>query len=172
MQETLLLEEQDRARWDRGLLVEGLRQLARSAAGDELSAYHLEAGIAACHAVAPTYTATDWPRILGYYDDLATLRPTPVVALNRAVAMGMAHGPAAGAAEIERIRNQPGLARYFLLHMAAGEFARRLGDLDAALAHYRRAATFEITEPERRFLARRMTAVVEGRGNREQGTVG
>jgi RNA polymerase sigma-70 factor (ECF subfamily) len=155
----LLLEEQDRARWDRAMLAEGLRQLARSAAGDELSAYHLEAGIAACHAVAPTYAATDWPRILSYYDDLSARRPTPVVALNRAVALGMAHGPAAGAAEIARIRGMPGLERYYLLHMAAGEFARRLGDLAAALTHYRRAATFDVTEPERRFLARRLAQV-------------
>jgi RNA polymerase sigma factor (sigma-70 family) len=165
----LLLEEQDRARWDRELLLAGLRRLARSATGDELSAYHLEAGIAACHAVAPSYAATDWPRILEHYDDLLRLQPTPVAALNRAVALAMVRGPAAGAAELERIRGLPGLDSYYLLHVTAAEFARRLGHTEAALEHLRRAMAFDVTEPERRCLARRLAEVTgEGTGNREQ----
>jgi RNA polymerase sigma-70 factor (ECF subfamily) len=87
---------------------------------------------------------------------LLAVRPTPVVALNRAVALGMAHVPEAGAAEIERIRTLPGLGRYYLLHAAAGEFARRCGDQHAALAHYRRTETCGMTGPERRFLARKI----------------
>jgi RNA polymerase sigma-70 factor (ECF subfamily) len=152
----LLLEEQDRARWDRRLILAGLRELSRAAAGDEVSAYHLQAGIAACHAVAPDYAATNWRQILSSYDDLLALEPSPVVALNRAVALAMVAGPEAGIAELERVGAMPGMQSYYLLHMTAGEFFRRTGDIRRALEHYRRAERLPATAPERRFLARRL----------------
>jgi RNA polymerase sigma factor (sigma-70 family) len=155
----LLLAEQDRGRWDRRMIAAGLRELTRAATGPDLTEYHLQAGIAACHATAATYEATDWGRILGYYDDLAARSASPVVALNRAVALAMARGPAAGLAEIARIRALPGLAGYYLLHATHGELAARTGDLIAARAAYRRALTLTANEPERRFLARKLSAL-------------
>jgi RNA polymerase sigma-70 factor (ECF subfamily) len=152
----LLLDEQDRSRWDRGLIRAGLAELARSARGDELTVYHLQAGIAACHAVAPDYAATDWREILAGYDALLRLNPTPVVALNRAVALAMVAGPPAGLAELERIGTLHGMAAYHLFHSTNGELRRRAGDLPGALAGFRRARACAATEPERRLLDRRI----------------
>jgi RNA polymerase sigma-70 factor (ECF subfamily) len=158
----LLLDEQDRSRWDRRLIRAGLEALSRSAAGDELGVYHLQAGIAACHAVAPTYAATDWREILAGYDDLLRLNPSPVVALNRAVALAMVAGPAAGLAELERIRDAPGMESYHPLHATAGELHRRAGDLPRALAGFLRARACTTTAPERHLLDRRITECERG----------
>ena len=154
--EILLLEEQDRSRWDHRLIVAGLSELTRSANGDTISPYHLQAGIAAAHATAPNYAATDWPSILEQYDDLLRLTPSPVVALNRAVALSMVAGPGAGLVEVERIRALPGMDAYYLLHATTAELQRRAGHTTRAIEHYRRAQSFTTTAPEQRFLARRL----------------
>ena len=154
----LLLETQDRSLWDRAMIHAGLRALAHSACGDALTAYHLQAGVAACHAVAPSYAATDWPRILAQYDTLMTVAPSPVVALNRAVAVAMVHGPEAGLAAVDAVRALPGMASYALLHATIGEFRQRLGDPVAAIAAYDDALALTLTEPERRFLLRKRAA--------------
>lgn len=152
----LLLDEQDRARWDQHMIGLGLRELAQSARGDELTAYHAQAAIAACHAVAPTYEATNWQRILAHYDELAALAPSPVVALNRAVALAMLEGPRAGLAALERIGTQPGMHSYYLFHATVADLHRRLGDLPRAAAAYARALDLAHTDPERRFLRRKL----------------
>ena len=154
----LTLAEQDRARWDRRAIGLGLQALARASTGPELSPYHLQAGIAACHALAPSYAATDWPRILAQYDALIALAPSPVVALNRAVALTMVAGPPAGLAELARIGDQPAMTGYYLFHATAADLHRRLGDLARARASYERALRLARTEPERRFLTRKLAA--------------
>ena len=158
--EILLLEEQDRSLWDRRLIHAGLAELARSASGDSISPYHHQAGIAAIHASAPDYASTDWPAILAQYDDLSRLAPSPVVALNRAVALAMVAGVEAGLAELERVRELPGMDSYYLLHVTSAEFHRRAGDSCLAIEHYRRAQSFTTTAPEQRLLARRIADVI------------
>jgi RNA polymerase sigma-70 factor (ECF subfamily) len=152
----LTLEEQDRALWDRALIDEGLDLLARSARGDVLSAYHLQAGIAACHALAPDYTSTDWPAILEQYDALMERSASPLVALNRAVAVAMVHGDAAGLAAIEGIEGVGELEGYTLYHVTVGELAARVGDGERALCRYGRALGLARTAPERALIERRM----------------
>jgi RNA polymerase sigma-70 factor (ECF subfamily) len=152
----LLLEQQDRGRWDRRLIALGLGELDRAASGDELSTYHLQAGIAACHALAHSYAATNWPRILWLYDALAELAPSPVVALNRAIALAMVAGPEAGLAELARVEQQPGMPGYHLLHASFGALWQRAGDPARAASAYDRALGLAATEPERRFLRRRI----------------
>jgi RNA polymerase sigma-70 factor (ECF subfamily) len=152
----LPLEEQDRALWDHHLIARGIAELGRSASGESLSSYHIQAGIAACHALAPSFAATDWPRILDQYDALLVLAPSAIVALNRAVALALVRGPQAGLDEWERIAQLPGMARYHLTHATAGWLWHRLGDTARAREHYARALTLAGTEPERRFLARRL----------------
>jgi RNA polymerase sigma-70 factor (ECF subfamily) len=154
--ELLLLSEQDRARWDGALIARGLVHLAASAEGKELSEYHLEAGIAACHALAPTCAATDWPRIVGYYDRLLELNPSPVIRLNRAIAVGYAEGPEQGLDELARLEREPRLEEYGLLRAARADLHARLGDTPRARAAYQRAIELAATEPQRRLLRRRL----------------
>jgi RNA polymerase sigma-70 factor (ECF subfamily) len=112
--ELLLLEEQDRNLWDQQHVTLGLKCLELSADGDELSDYHLKAGIASCHAVARSFPDTDWERILTYYDLLLMKDHSPIVALNRTVAIAMIHGPAVGLDEIDLIKDLPPLKSYYL----------------------------------------------------------
>jgi RNA polymerase sigma factor (sigma-70 family) len=150
------LDEQDRARWDAALNARGLAALAESAADGAVSEMHLEAAIAAHHAVAPSVEATDWPAIVALYDRLAALRPSPVVALNRAVAVGFARGPDAGLAEIDAIERVGRLDDYLFLAAARGDLLRRAGRGSQALPHYRRARELARNDPERRFFDRRL----------------
>jgi RNA polymerase sigma-70 factor (ECF subfamily) len=154
----LLLAEQNRALWDRELIQRGLHHLEQSAQGEELSEYHLQAGIAACHVVAPNYTATDWKNILGYYDGLMEINHSPVVALNRAVALAMLEGPRAGIKELERIGKLPQMQSYYLLPATLADFHRQSGKPEKAVAYYQQALTLACTEPERRFLLRKLKA--------------
>jgi RNA polymerase sigma-70 factor (ECF subfamily) len=158
----LTLEAQDRTRWDRALIATGMRELLRAACGNELTAYHLQASIAACHATARTYAETDWPRILAAYDDLMARAPSPVVALNRAVAMAMVRGPEAGLAELETIRAMPGMAAYSLFHATRATFRAHTGDNDGARTAFTDALARAWTEPERRFLRRKRDALAPG----------
>lgn len=154
--EVLLLAEQDRRRWNRPLIGQGLRQLEQAAAGTTISRYHLEAGIAACHAVADSYETTDWPAILGYYDRLLDLAPSPIVALNRAVAVAMTHGCEAGLAALTDLQAAPDLQRYYLLPATIGTLYERSGQPTLAADYYRQALTLTDNEAEQRFLRRKL----------------
>jgi RNA polymerase sigma factor (sigma-70 family) len=154
----LLLAEQDRGRWDRALLAEGFRRLDASAAGQRLTAWHLEAAIAAQHALAETFAATDWPAICTLYDLLAAARPSPVVALNRAIAVGMARGPAAGLAALRAIPDRERLARYPFLPAAVAEFELRAGRPGPAAEALRAALALARSPAEEAVLSRKLAA--------------
>jgi RNA polymerase sigma factor (sigma-70 family) len=155
----LLLEEQERSRWDQQMIRAGLGELVQSARGEELSQYHIEAGIAATHAVAPSYAATDWQCVLAQYDLLMQMTGSPVVALNRAVALAMVEGPQAGLHELARVRQMAGMEGYYLLHATLAEFWRQVGEIEKARASYQRALALTASEPARRFLQRRLDAL-------------
>jgi predicted RNA polymerase sigma factor len=154
--EPILLLDQNRARWDQLLIRRGLAALARAeAAGSALGPYALQAAIAACHARALTAADTDWPRIAALYDALASLTPSPVIELNRAVAVAMAFGPEAGLALADALLREPALKSYHLLPSVRGDLLAKLGrDRDAA-AEFRRAAELTRNERERAFLLER-----------------
>jgi RNA polymerase sigma-70 factor (ECF subfamily) len=155
-----LLRDQDRALWDRALIAEGLVALDRSASGDTISALHLEAGIAACHAAAPSWASTDWREIAGLYDELLALTQSPVVAVNRAIAVSRLDGPLSGLAALEAIDNLPALARYPLLPAIQAELWREAGDVDRAAACYRAALGLARSTPEQRWLTSRLSLLV------------
>jgi RNA polymerase sigma factor (sigma-70 family) len=155
--ELLLLSEQDRSLWDQRLIHAGLHHLALSAQGEHLSDYHLQASIASCHALAADYESTDWERILSDYGELHTRHPSPVVALNRAVAAGMARGPEHALRELKGLAQD--LEGYYLYPATLGEFHSRLGEKQKAVKFYQRALDLAGTEPERRFLARKIAAL-------------
>ena len=152
----VLLPDQDRSRWDIGLIHQGLRCLDRASEGDELTVYHLQAGIAAVHAVAPDDPTTDWPRLLALYDLLRTVDPSPIVELNRAVALAVVEGPAEGLAALEEIVDSRALEGYFLLHATRADLLLKLGRRAEAETAYLVALDSMCTQPQRRFLARRL----------------
>ena len=152
----LLLAEQERSRWDQGLLALGVSQLERAASGNELSPYHLQAAIAAVHATSPSFAETNWPLLLALYDQLLALAPSPVVALNRAIAQSMVDGPEAALASLDELSGGAALKNYRLLPAVRADFLRRLGRTAEAAACYEEALTYPCTEPERRFLLRRI----------------
>jgi len=154
----VLLADQDRRLWDRALIGRALGHLEQCATGKRATAYHLEAGIAACHAMAPSYAATDWAQILALYDDRLALAPSPVVVLNRAVALSMVEGPRAGIAALAEVAADPRLRDYYLLPATLADLWLRCGERQAAAAHYCRALELSCSEPERRFLLRRLAA--------------
>ena len=161
--EPVLLMEQDRGRWDRLLIGRGLTALGRAEALDgALGPYALQAAIAACHARAPTPQATDWPRIAALYDALAQLAPSPVVELNRAVAVAMAFGPAAGLDIADALRAEPRLAGYHLLPSVRGDLLARLGRPAEARAEFERAAALTRNARERELLLERAAACARG----------
>jgi RNA polymerase sigma-70 factor (ECF subfamily) len=151
-----LLRDQDRSKWDRVLLAGGFRALERASSGDRISTYHLEAGIAACHASAASWEATDWPQILELYDDLLALTASPVVAVNRAVALSRIEGALSGLAALDAIADRPALERYPMLPAIQAELWREAGDLARATECYRVALALARSEPERRWLASRL----------------
>jgi RNA polymerase sigma-70 factor (ECF subfamily) len=153
------LDRQDRSRWDRTLIAEGLEHLGRAASGDSVSPFHLEAAIAACHALAATYAATDWPQIVALYDHLLALTPSPVVALQRAIAIGRASGARAGLRALAALAGNDRLEDDPVLASAIGELEAQRGDVRAARAAYRRALELAGTSPERRFLEERLAAL-------------
>jgi RNA polymerase sigma-70 factor (ECF subfamily) len=150
----VLLEDQDRSTWDAGLIAEGLALAGRAAGGGP---YTLQAAIAAEHAAAPTAAATDWRRIAALYDALLAANPSPVVELNRAVAVAMRDGPAAGLALVDTILGRGELAGYHLAHAARADLLRRLGRRADARAAYEQARTLAKQEPEQRFLSKRLS---------------
>ena len=157
----LRLAEQDRSLWDRALIAVGFTHLDRAARGDALTALHLEAGIASCHAGAARFAETDWPAIVGYYDLLLERASNPVVALNRAMAVSMAEGPAAGLRALEAVATAPSLRRYYLLPAARGDLLERLDRPAPAIAAFSEALALAGTAPLRRFIEGRI-AVLRG----------
>ncbi|MBP7655689.1 MAG: RNA polymerase sigma factor [Pseudoxanthomonas sp.] len=152
----VLLDEQDRSRWNRTLIAEGTALVEHALVSGRAGPYALQAAIAAVHAEAPTAAATDWAQILALYDLLLRLEPSPVVELNRAVAVAMHHGPAAGLAALDATLGRGDLADYHLAHAARADLCRRLGRTAEARAAYRRALELVRQAPERRFLERRL----------------
>ena len=155
--ELILLADQDRSLWNRTLIQQGSALVERALASRRIGPYALQAAIAAVHANAESADATDWSEIVGLYDVLLRLEPSPVVELNRAVAVAMRDGPAAGLALVERILARGDLAEYHLAHAAHADLCRRLGAHARARASYERALALARQEPERRFLERRLT---------------
>ena len=153
----VLLEDQDRSRWDQDSVARGRRHLERAAPMDRAGPFQLQAAIAACHAAAPSWEATDWPRIVGLYTALASIAPSPVIDLNRAVAIGLAHGAEAGIAALDAI-DAASLRDYHLLPATRADFLRRLGRWSDAAREYRRALSLAANGPERNFLAARLVA--------------
>ncbi|WSS09211.1 tyrosine-type recombinase/integrase [Microbispora sp. NBC_01189] len=154
--EPVVLHEQNRGRWDRLLIRRGFAALLRARqAGGPLGPYVLQAAVAACHAGAATAEETDWPRIAALYDALVQVLPTPVVRLNRAVALAMAYGPDAGLALADTLTGEPALAGYHLLPAVRGDLLARLGRRDEARAEFERAASLTRNAPEREVLLRR-----------------
>lgn len=147
-----LLEQQDRSLWDQRLIALGLRHLGWSAAGDTLTAYHLQAEIAAIHATATSEAETDWARIVNLYEELYDLEPTPIVALNGAIARACWHGPEAGLRALDEISSHPALRQYHLLPAVRAELWKQSGDLLRAEENYKAALACACSEPERRFL--------------------
>jgi RNA polymerase sigma factor (sigma-70 family) len=154
--ELFMLRDQDRSKWDRALIGEGLRALDRSAQGTELTQYHLEAEIAACHAVAASWEDTNWTRICELYAALAEMTQSPIVALNRAIAVSHVAGAPAAIAELNAIASHPALASYHLLPAVLAELWREAGDAEKAAMYYRDALALAMAAPERRFLASRL----------------
>ena len=154
--ELVLLDEQDRARWDHELIAEGSALVERALRSRRFGPYTLQAAIAAVHAEAASAEATDWAQIVGLYDVLARVDSTPVVELNRAAAVAMRDGPAAGLALIDAILARGDLGDYHLAHSARADLCRRLGRTAEARASYERALAITRQEPERRFLERRL----------------
>jgi RNA polymerase sigma factor (sigma-70 family) len=150
------LIEQDRSRWDTQLVHEGLALLDRSASGSIVSAFHIEAAIAAVHATARSIDQTDWDAIVGLYDRLMAIAPSPVVALNRAIAIGERDGPGQGLEALEAISDSDRLNRYPFYPAAIGELELRRGNQDGARAHFIAAAGLARNDVERRFLERRV----------------
>ncbi|MDQ3564863.1 MAG: RNA polymerase sigma factor [Pseudomonadota bacterium] len=154
--ELVLLGDQDRSRWNRDQIAEGSALVGRALRSRRFGPYTLQAAIAAVHANAPSAAATDWAQIVGMYDVLASADPSPVVELNRAVAVAMRDGPSAGLDLIDAILARGDLADYHLAHSARADLCRRLGRTTEARASYKRALGLTKQEPEQRFLERRL----------------
>ena len=157
--EPVLLPDQDRSRWDQLLIRRGLAALERAEGlGGAFGPYALQAAIAACHARARTAAETDWEHIAALYEALARLAPSPVVELNRAVAVGMAFGPAAGLQLVETLTSEPQLSAYHLLPTVRGDFLAKLGRPGEARAEFERAASLTRNARERTLLLERAAA--------------
>jgi RNA polymerase sigma-70 factor (ECF subfamily) len=163
--ELILLPEQDRSLWDRERIAEGVVLLERAISSGRIGPYTLQAAIAAAHAEAPTAQATDWGRIVGLYDLLARAHPSPVIELNRAVAVSMRDGPSSALALVDAILERGDLDAYHLAHAARADLLRRLGRTADAQAAYQRALELTGQEPERRFIQRRLHELAHGPGD-------
>jgi RNA polymerase sigma-70 factor (ECF subfamily) len=156
----ILLEGQDRSLWDQGMIQSGLFHLGLSAEGGELTEYHLQAGIAAKHAVAKNYESTDWAGILDDYDTLLKTAPSPVVMLNRIVALATVHGVDAGLQELSKLENHSSLQKYHLLYATMGELDERSGNVESAMESYHKALSLTTNEVERRFLEKKLKRMI------------
>ena len=154
--EIVLLDDQDRSLWDREEIAEGLGLVEHALRAGPPGPYALQAAIAAVHAEAPAAADTDWPQIVGLYEELYRRLPTPVVALNRAAAVAMAHGPARGLRLVDELAGRGTLDGYYLLHATRADLLRRLGRADQARAAYARALALATNPVEQAFLQRRL----------------
>ena len=152
----LRLKEQDRSTWDPTMIARGMFHLSNSAAGEKVSPYHLQAAIAACHCAATNYESTDWRRILSLYDQLLELDDSPIIALNRTVAVANVHGPQAGIEAVEAIQNGEQLNSYYLLYAVLGEFEKQLNHFQAAIDNFRKALELTELTSEQSFLSERL----------------
>lgn len=157
----ILLEEQNRSLWDRRQIAEGTALVERALSSRQPGPYMLQAAIAAVHAEAPDVAATDWSQLVGLYDLLVQIVPSPVIELNRAVVIAMRDGPPAGLALIDAILARGELADYHLAHAARADMLRRMGEIEQARAAYQQAFQLAQQEPERRFLARRLAELAQ-----------
>jgi RNA polymerase sigma-70 factor (ECF subfamily) len=153
-----LLPNQDRSQWDRRLICEGQKLLELSAAGDELSEYHVEAAIAWCHATAPSAQDTNWAQIVSLYDTLMTIRSSPVIAVNRAIALAQQQGPEHGLAALHSITDRERLATYPFYPLALGEFELQCGRRTAAREHFTTALRLARNPAEQRYIEQRIGA--------------
>lgn len=154
----LRLQDQDRSRWDRGVIARGMLHLAHSAEGEEITEYHIQSGIAACHCEAANYESTNWQQILALYDRLMQFNNSPVVALNRAVAVANVHGPKAGLEAVAAIDNRDKLESYYLLYAVLGEFEAQMNDPLAAAGYFRKSLRLAEMKSEQVFLSKRLQA--------------
>jgi RNA polymerase sigma-70 factor (ECF subfamily) len=154
--ELILLENQDRALWNKGQIAEGVALLEKALKSRRFGSYTLQAAIAAVHSEAESVAATDWRQIVALYDQLLRIQPSPVVQLNRAVAIAMCDGPEAGLAHIDAVLDHNELANYYLAHSARADMYRRLGRTVEARASYEKALALTQQEPERQFLQERI----------------
>jgi RNA polymerase sigma-70 factor (ECF subfamily) len=159
--ELVLLEDQDRSLWNRDQITEGIALVERALASRRFGPYTLQAAIAAVHSEAPHAAATDWAQIVGLYNVLARAEPSPVVELNRAVAVAMRDGPSAGLTLVDAILTRGDLEDYHLAHSARAELCRRLGRTAEARVSYKRALELTQQEPERRFLEQRLDGLLD-----------
>src|SRR5262249_36335907 len=157
--EIVLLEGQDRSRWDRAKIAEGLALVQRALAAPRLGPYAIQAAIAGVHAQATSAVQTDWNEIVGLYDVLLRLEPTPIVELNRAAALAMRDGPGAGIEHIDALFARGELRDYLYAHTARAELCRRAGRMEEAVVCYREALALARQEPERRLIERRLEGI-------------
>jgi RNA polymerase sigma-70 factor (ECF subfamily) len=154
----VLLEEQDRSRWNKGLIEEGLRFLSQSAFGTEVTEYHLEAAIAAEHCLAPTFSQTDWTKIHGYYTALERIKPSSVIRLNLAVTTGKKDGPLRALELLHALETEGVLSTYPLLYASLGEFYFQSGQRETALAYFQKAVSYTKTAANLEVLKRKIAA--------------
>ncbi|HVP53618.1 MAG TPA: sigma-70 family RNA polymerase sigma factor [Candidatus Eisenbacteria bacterium] len=167
----VLLDQQDRSRWDARLIAMGFHHFDRAIAGREVSPFHVEAAIAATHTRAASPEETDWRLVLSLYDQLVLLKPSPVVALNRSVAVARVHGAQAALAELDRLDGEPALRYYYLLPAVRGQLLSELQHRDEAVAAYRQALALAGNAPERRFLQHKIEQLELSSGaNRPKGS--
>ena len=167
----LRLHEQDRTRWNQPMIGRGIFHMTKSAVGDEISEYHLQAGIAACHCAAKDYASTDWRQILSLYDRLMAFDDSPIVALNRTVAVAEVEGPQAAIEAVRAIKNLQTLESYYLLHAVLGEFELRLNRPQAAAAHFKKSLELAEIKTEQAFLSKRLRACGESAPKKFQNSV-
>jgi RNA polymerase sigma factor (sigma-70 family) len=156
MGDILILDEQDRTKWDSRRLARGFEHLAASASGSEVTGYHLEAGIAACHSIAASAAETDWAKILSLYDELVTRDPSPIVQLNRAVALARVQGARAGLKALDQIANQEALLEYPFFHAVAGQLWSEIGDIENSCRALKRAIDLATLPAEKALLRKRL----------------
>jgi RNA polymerase sigma factor (sigma-70 family) len=158
------LADQDRSLWDRELVRDGMGLLTEAGVGGEVTAFHFEAGIAAYHAMSPDWASTDWKAILGLYNELLKMRPSPVIALNRAIALAEAEGADQGLKAIEAIEGKERLERYPYYFTGLGDLSRRVGRMEAARRHFLRASELVESQAEKLFLLERVRECTPGPG--------
>ncbi len=170
----LRLKEQTRSSWDQAMIARGLFHLMQSMGGDEISEYHLQAGIAACHCAAKDYESTDWPQILSLYDRLVEMNDSPVILLNRAVALANVHGPRAGIGAVQAIRDRQELNSYYLLYAVLGEFEADLNNKEAAGNYFRKSLELTTIKSEQVFMSKKLKQLEAGSSgsNLERGRKG